>query len=391
MYAVPHTRAACSPRSGIGTDDHFLQLKEAVDRAVPFTKKMSIADPILKDSPVKAQKDALDLGVYNSQGNQLPPSYNMQVNNCIFADVEEYIKKTATMNIIGLEDLSGATHPFQEHPLLFKKWDPVYGELCLLVGNDANTRQMVVLISKDRRLKVICFLEEDDSIVSGHSKTIRQICTVLRILNSDGEHFPWARAQLFVLENLLCIAIRTRYIQAKGSKKCQEDISTKKQRLPPSMYYRMTSIEAVVEAQFAYADDLEITIPKQATAFVCTIYKYLVRNQPWKCPFGHIIPRILTWTSYSDASEQCIGLFIKSEKVFCILLFTQSLKARIDANEAHINNLEYIALYLARFLVQLLYSQNPGIDPPHPCHDAKGDNKPSIGWLNNPSTASKLG
>ena len=23
MYAVPHTRAACSPPSGIGTDDHF--------------------------------------------------------------------------------------------------------------------------------------------------------------------------------------------------------------------------------------------------------------------------------------------------------------------------------------------------------------------------------
>ena len=100
----------------------------------------------------------------------------------------------------------------------------------------------------------------------------------------------------------------------------------------------------------------------------------------------------LTWTSYGGASKQCIGLFVKSEKVFCILPFTQSLKARIDANKVHINNLEYIALHLAKLLVQLLHSQNPGNYPPYtcPCHYAKEDNESLIGWLNNSSTASKL-
>ena len=78
-------------------------------------------------------------------------------------------------------------------------------------------------------------------------------------------------------------------------------------------------------------------------------------------------------------------------KLICILPFTQSLKARIDKNEVHINNLEYIALHLAKLLVQLLYSRNPEKYPPHPCHDAKGDNTPSISWLNYSSTASKLG
>ena len=49
----------------------------------------------------------------------------MQVDNCMFADVKEYIIKTATMNIIGLKDLSGAAQPFKEYPLSFKKWDPL--------------------------------------------------------------------------------------------------------------------------------------------------------------------------------------------------------------------------------------------------------------------------
>ena len=39
----------------------------------------------------------------------------------MYADVEKYIKRTATMSIIGLEDLSGAAQSFQEHPLSFKK------------------------------------------------------------------------------------------------------------------------------------------------------------------------------------------------------------------------------------------------------------------------------
>ena len=89
------------------------------------------------------------------------------------------------------------------------------------------------------------------------------------------------------------------------------------------MYYHVKSIEAVVEAQFAYADDLKIIIPEQATTAVCTIYKYRTKNKPWECPICDIVPRIPTWTSYGDASEQYIGFFIKSEKVFFVLPFTQ--------------------------------------------------------------------
>ena len=116
------------------------QPKEAVDHAALFAKKMTIADPISKDPPVKAQKCPLNLGVLDSQGNQLPPTFDMQVDDCMYANILEYIKRTATMSIIGLEDISGAAQPFQEHPLSFKKWNPHYGELRLLVGNDVKSR-----------------------------------------------------------------------------------------------------------------------------------------------------------------------------------------------------------------------------------------------------------
>ena len=253
---------------------------------------MKIADPISKDFPVKAQRDALNPGVLDSKGIRMPPSYNMQVDDNMTADVKQYIKKTASLSIIGLEDLSGATQSYQDYPLSFKKWDPLYAELQLLVGHDVNSRRMVVIISKNRRLKVLCYLKEEGWTILGHFKTIRQICTALGILNSAAEYFPWAKAQLFVLENLLRIVIQNRFIQAKASKKFREEISISKTRLPTSMYYRMNSIAAGMEAQFVYANDLEMKIGEQITTAVLIIYDYLFNNEPWECPIGHIVPRV---------------------------------------------------------------------------------------------------
>ena len=55
------------------------------------------------------------------------------------------------------------------------------------------------------------------------------------------------------------------------------------------MYHGMNSIEAGMEAQFAYANDLEMKIGEQITTAVLTIYDYLFNNEPWECPIGHIV------------------------------------------------------------------------------------------------------
>ena len=139
----------------------YLWLKEPKDNmgcAASYTKKMSLADPISKDPLVKTQKDAMNLGVLDSQGIQKPPLYSMQVNNFMFADIKEIIKKTAGLSIIFLKDISGAAQSFQEHPLSLKKWDPLYAELCLLVRQDVNSWQIVIIISKNQRLQVLCYI-----------------------------------------------------------------------------------------------------------------------------------------------------------------------------------------------------------------------------------------
>ena len=365
--------------------------KRTMKRAKPYTSQMSIADPISSDPPEKAQMDTLNPGVLNADGSRQAPPFSMQVDDCMYADTKEFILKTAGISIVSLEDIAGKIHPNMKGPFSVEKWNRIYSEYRLLVGHEINSRRMVVIISAIRKKKILLFLFEENWITAGHKKTIRQICSVLGILNSAAEYFPWARAQLFVLENLLRELIRARFIQAKRSPTLRKQIEEKQNRLPPALFHRMKSIEAIDEAAYVYSNHMKVIILKTVTSRICILFKYLTQNEPWECPIGHIVPRIPTWTSYGDACEQCIGLFIESEKVFYILPYTKALKARIDANEIHVNNLEYIALHLAKILVQLLYSLHPERYPPSPCHDAKGDNTPSVGWLNNSSTASTIG
>ena len=113
--------------------------KDAMDCATSYIKRIPVVDPISKDPPVKAQKDALNTGVLNSQGIQKPLPYSIQVDDCVFADVKKYIKNIANLSIIGLKDTSSAVQPFQEHPLSIKERDPFYAELRPLIGHDANT------------------------------------------------------------------------------------------------------------------------------------------------------------------------------------------------------------------------------------------------------------
>ena len=48
--------------------------KDAMDCATSYIKRIPVVDPISKDPPVKAQKDAVIPGVFDSKNNQLPPS-----------------------------------------------------------------------------------------------------------------------------------------------------------------------------------------------------------------------------------------------------------------------------------------------------------------------------
>ena len=153
---------------------------------------MSIAAPISSDPPEKAQMDTLNPGVLNADGSRQAPPFSMQVDDCMYANTKEFILQTAGISIVSLEDIAGKIHPNMKGPFSVEKWNRIYSEYQLLVGHKINSRRMVVIISAIRKKKILLFLVEENWITAGHKKTIRQICSVLGILNSAAEYFPWA-------------------------------------------------------------------------------------------------------------------------------------------------------------------------------------------------------
>ena len=366
--------------------------ERTLERAVKHTNRM-VFEPTTSTDPFEpAAKDSLNTGVLRSNGSRKPPAFPMQVDDCMYADVDEYFKLTAASSIISLEDTFGEDHPCQEKALSEKKFNPVYNEERLLLGHEVNTRKMIVIVSVKRQSKIISYMTKEGWTAVGTPKTIREACTALGLIGSAAEYNPWARAQLFILQNLVREELAKRFKAAKISERLHGQIDMKARRLPTSLGHRMTSIQARTYAEYMYRNGIKMVISEAITKCIRIIVVSLARKR-WECPIGHIVPRIPTWTSTGDSSELALSVYIKQSKVWCMVPFGKDLSARIKGKdrEVFINSLEYIALQLASIIVNEIYEENPTVFPPSPTHLALGDNTPSLSWLDNYSTASEMG
>jgi hypothetical protein len=175
-----------------------------------------------------ASRNALNTGVFRNNGSRKPPTFPMQVDDCMYANVDEHFKMTAASSIISLEVTFGVDHPCQEKALSEKKFNPVYNEERLLLGHKLNTRRMVVIVSAKQRTKIISYMTAEGWTTVGSSKTIREACTVLGLIGSAADYNPWARSQLlFILQNLVREELAKRFKAAKISEQLHSLIDNK--------------------------------------------------------------------------------------------------------------------------------------------------------------------
>jgi hypothetical protein len=83
-----------------------------------------------------ASRDALNTGVFGNNGSRKPPTFPIQVDDCMYAVVDEHFKLTAASSKISLKDTFGGDHPCQEKALSEKKFNPVYNNERLLLGHE---------------------------------------------------------------------------------------------------------------------------------------------------------------------------------------------------------------------------------------------------------------
>jgi hypothetical protein len=254
--------------------------ERTLERALKHTTRMVFEETDSTDPFEPASRDAHNTGVFRNNGSRKPPTFPMQVDDCMYADVDEHFKLTAASSIISLEDTFGVDHPCQEKAISEKKLNPVYNEERLLLGHELNTRRMVVIVSAKRRTKIMSYIMTAEGWTTVESsKTIREACTVLGLIGPAAEYNSWARSQLFILQNLVREELAKRFKAAKISERFHGLIDNKVRRLSTSMGHRMDSIVARTYAKYMYRNGIKMKISEDITKCTRIIVMSLTRKR----------------------------------------------------------------------------------------------------------------
>ncbi|KAG7339748.1 hypothetical protein IV203_025427 [Nitzschia inconspicua] len=371
---------------------------EVLLRANEYVSNMRI-QPVRPSSALQcfagANYDSLNHGVFDSDGERLPPPFPHQVDDCMFADIPEYIRLTSAASIVALEDVFGPKHPCQESVLSVEKLDMEYGEDRLVVGQCPNTRRMVVELSPRRREKLLSYIETEGWLSPRHA-SMRQVATVMGMVDSTAEYFPWARAQLFPLHDRLRHAIKHAYTRAKADMRVKQKVDSLKRQLPRALKERFDSLHCRTMAEFVWRNSYRIRIDAECIAALHIIYDYAKGGFPWEQPIGHIVPRDPAIEAFHDASAEAIGVYIPTLRCWCFVPISQAMWNRtklLSTHPAfvHINALEFIGGLLCYIIALTAVSTRPSQFPPTPILQTDCDNTSAIAWFRKMTTSSVIG
>ncbi|KAG7367496.1 hypothetical protein IV203_030167 [Nitzschia inconspicua] len=235
-------------------------------RAAAYVQRMKF--PPLSEHPptfAAANADSQNHGVFLPNGDRMAPPYPHQVDDCMFADIRHYFPLTSAASIIALEDVFGSTHPCQEHVLSMDKLELEYTESRLVVGHVPNSRRMVVEISPRRRSKLITYLSQEKWL-QPRTATLVEIATVVGMIDSAAEFFPWARVQVLVLQDLLRDCIRQEYRRAIKSHTLVTQLRDFRRLLPHSLSNRFEQLRCRKLAEFVWRSRRHVQISRACTS-----------------------------------------------------------------------------------------------------------------------------
>ena len=91
----------------------------------------------------RANKDSLNQGVFDDNGDRLPTEFTAHVDDNIYAEVEEYLRRSVAVSMVSVDEAFGSSHKYQEDVLSNEKLNLFFEEVCLLLGKLPNSRLML--------------------------------------------------------------------------------------------------------------------------------------------------------------------------------------------------------------------------------------------------------
>jgi hypothetical protein len=324
------------------------------NRVLPHLPPLQLAPPPTLSDVVAfrpADSDTTNAGVLDHLGERLAPTYNMHVDDNLYADVGAHLVHTICSSIGALFGVLGMpTNPLVPSPLSNDKFEGWYNHERKLVGRQFNSRRLSVGMLPYKRERLAILLRHWND---APSYSLLEIAQLLGTLENHTKYARWARCWFSALQNHVRRALHTRYqILSRKYNQQGQELRFKRQ-LPTSLLHRVDSLIARDKAHLLWSSQQRFAVDAPMLNAIGHLLSYVESTEsPWEVPIGMIIPRDPHFWSRGDASllgggAYCPGLRFWFDVTWSarVLHGVRNVKPA-SPDYVHINALEFVVIII---------------------------------------------
>ena len=299
---------------------------------------------------VQANRDSLNPGVLDDNGQRLAPLYRHHVDDCIYADVAEHLVQTVCASALALFEILGFPDDTRQIPALsMEKLDTMYRPQRKMVGYRIDTRAMNVALLQYKRDETSVIIEPWLTMTKF---TLLQGATLCGKLESASSCNRWIRPYFFNIQNAIQDALIKEWQKVRAIYARTGNTRRNRFQLPESLAHRLGPLIARDKAKLLWHAGSVFDIPQYVQSDLALLQDWL--RDPtvkWEKSIAHWIPRDSTFVSAGDASQVAGGAFSEELKCWFDVYWSPKVKkgCQLPSNDKgfiHINSLEYIVVLL---------------------------------------------
>ena len=386
---------------------HIWAIPDLVSVALAFLPPIEFAPPptpVEIKSFVRAEPDSRNRGVLDARGNRLPPPFLHHVDDNLYADIPQYMRRTIAASIMALFELLGYPTLNVQIALSLNKFLGKYSHERKILGFWVNSRTMTVEILPSKREEIV---QELASWRTKQSYTLREAVQLLGVLEHMSRYTKWGRVWFHGLRNAVRRVIQERGPQAVRRFRRSGQIERLARALPAHLTYRLDALVQGAQARVLWHSNYRIGMSPEVLTCVTLLHDYLVNpNNSWSAPIANIVPRDPHIELYGDASTSGAGGgWCRRLQFWFEVDWSSSIIARTQLNASHpdflhINCLEFVIVILQLVgVIVRLETLSPTLAttifpdgiPTHPVALIWTDNTAAKAWANRVSSSSIAG
>jgi hypothetical protein len=385
--------------------------KNVIERVKHLLPEVSVAprpSPTEIASFMPAEFDSLNPPPLDAQGNRLPPPYSHQVDDNLYAEIEDNLQKTLSCSALSLYIIMGFPGPFMPDLYSKEKLDSFYQPVRAVMGRQYFTRSMEVGLLDKKRDILIQIIPEWLKPKATYS--LKEAASLLGKLQNATQYVRWAKVWLCPLYNEFSRALTVAYEITKrrwdNNPRLAAKYEAMSKMIPKDVNTRLRGIIAREKAAFLWRTSHRVAVSDHLKRSLTIILQYLRdASNPWREYIGFIIPRDPHIRTCGDASALAGGAYCNKLGFWFMIIWDKTTRLRASASvkdptRLQINCLEFVVvlLQLAAVIVwmetmprDIILKVFPSGLPALPIMDTGCDNCVSEGWTNKCWTRSHEG